>query len=690
MTADPLRYFRVEARELLEQLGHGVMELEKGPPPAGLVPRLLRHAHTLKGAARVVRQAPIADEAHALEELLGPRREDPSPVSRSLVDTLLSRLDVLAGLVGALERPAEEAPSAPAGAAGPLEEAVRVVRADVADVEAVVDDLGEAGAGLALLRRAVASAERLPHLADLLAENLSRRGPAGTSPARRARERIGPLAEELRDLALGLSRSLSTSLDRLERDLDQARDGAERLRLVPAREIFPTVERVVRDAARSLDRHAGLETRGGDVRLEGFVLGLVRDAIVQLVRNSVAHGLEPPAERERAGKPPEGRVRVEIERRGSRIRVLCADDGKGLDLGAVRKAAERSGRLSPNQTGSSGAAEVRAEDLVALLLKGGLSTATTVTQVSGRGVGLDVVRDAMARLGGEVRVESRPGRGTTVEMLVPVSRSALRVLEVESSGMVVALPLESVKGTLRLASGDVTLTAAGEGVVHGGKVLPFVPLSVALGFPARSRAAAASAVLVASGETTAVVGVERLRGTAGAVLRPLPALAAASPLLAGATLDREGNPRLVLDPEGLVRAASGPLGAPAPFVEAKPPRLLVVDDSLTTRILEQSILETAGYEVDLAMSAEEGLELARRNPYGLFLVDVEMPGMDGFEFVRSTRADPALREVPAILVTSRDTPEDRRRGLEAGAAGYTVKGEFDQTEFLEDVRRLVR
>lgn len=690
MAGDPLRYFRVEARELLEQLGHGVMELEKGPPAAGLVPRLLRHAHTLKGAARVVRQVRIADEAHALEELLGPRRDDPAPVPRPLVDTLLARLDAISGLVGAMEKPVEPPSSSPGAAPVPLDEALRVVRADLTDVDALVDDLAEAGAELALLRRAVASAERLPHLADLLAENLSRPRSAGPAPARRLRERIGPLAEELRELALGLSRSLSSSVDRLERDLDQAREGAERLRLVPTRAIFAAVERVVRDTARSLEKHAGLETGGGDVRLEGFVLGLVRDALVQLVRNAVAHGLESPAERQKAGKSPEGRVRVEIERSGNRIRVRCADDGRGLDLAAVRIAAEKSGRFPSGLSGNRGTADASADVLVGMLLKGGLTTARTLTQASGRGIGLDIVRDAMERLGGEVRVESHPGRGTTVELLVPVSRSALRVLEVEAAGMLVALPLESVRGTLRLASAAVTRTAAGEGVVHDGRLLPFVSLAAALGFPPQGRAAVASAVLVASGEETAVVGVDRLRGTADAVLRPLPGLATGSPLLAGATLDREGNPRLVLDPDGLVRAAVRPLGTPVSAPDPKRPRLLVIDDSLTTRILEQSILETAGYEVDLALSAEEGIEMARLRPYGLFLVDVEMPGMDGFEFVRTTRAEPALREVPAILVTSRDSPEDRQRGRDAGAAGYTVKGEFDQTEFLDDVRRLVR
>ncbi len=709
MTADPLRYFRVEARELLEKLSRGVMELEKGPPAGDLVPRLLRHAHTLKGAARVVKQLQIAEEAHAVEEVLGPYRNDPAAVPRPLIDSLLQRIDQISSLVGGLQEPVPPSESPPSPAAtlapeaspppavpgaspkrspepvepfDPIEEEPRVIRAEAADVDALADSISQAGTEATGLRQALVSAERIPHLAELLSENVSRPGFSNSGPMRRLQERLLPIAEELRDLASSLSRSFSSSLDRLERELDLAHEGTERLRLVPAGAVFASLERAARDTARAMDRRASLETRGGDVRLEGFTLGLVRDALIQLVRNCVAHGIEKPKEREKAGKLPEGLIRIEVKRRGSLVCVRCSDDGKGLDLSAVRKAAEGKGLIAPDAPAST------ADELVRLLLRGGLTTAGTATQASGHGIGLDVVRDAMKRLAGEVRVETSPGRGTTVEMIVPVSRSALRVLEAEAGGMIINIPLDSVRKTLRVTPNDVTRASGGERVVHNGETFPLVSLAALLGAPSKSREGAVSAVIVGSGERAAIATVDRLLGTGGAVLRPLPALAS-NPLVAGATLDREGNPRLVIDPDGLVRAASGALGVAAiPPQRTGRPKLLVIDDSLTTRILEQSILETAGYEVDLAVSAEEGLAMARQHPYGLFLVDVEMPGMDGFTFVETVKKDPALREIPAILVTSRDSPEDRKRGRDAGAAAYTAKGEFDQTVFLEDVKRL--
>jgi two-component system chemotaxis sensor kinase CheA len=221
-------------------------------------------------------------------------------------------------------------------------------------------------------------------------------------------------------------------------------------------------------------------------------------------------------------------------------------------------------------------------------------------------------------------------------------------------------------------------------------VLPFVSLARLLGASgARGRNGQPRiAVLVRGDAGVAALGVDRMLGTTTVVLRPLPELAPASPIVAGAALDAEGNPQLVLDPDALVAEARR-----AQPSEAEPVRgaqsVLVIDDSLTTRMLEQSILESAGYDVHLATSGEEALEKARARRYALFLVDVEMPGMDGFTFLEHKRADPTLRDIPAILVTSRGAPEDVQRGRDAGACHYVVKSEFDQAQLLERIRALV-
>jgi two-component system chemotaxis sensor kinase CheA len=327
--------------------------------------------------------------------------------------------------------------------------------------------------------------------------------------------------------------------------------------------------------------------------------------------------------------------------------------------------------------------------MIQILLKGGLTTSGEVTEVSGRGIGLDVVREAAARLGGDLALRTEAGRGTTLELIVPVSLSSLEALLVDCSGVAAAIPLDAIRRTVRVRAEEILRTAQGDSILHDGKAVPFLLLSRSLAPGARPALQARpwSVVVVECGAALVALGVDRVFGARNVVLRPLPVLAPAAPLVAGVWLDAQGNPQILIDPEGLRSSALLHEGAVVP-PEAAPLPVLVVDDSLTTRMLEQSILETAGYEVDIAVSGEEALDKARRQPYRIFIVDVEMPGMDGFAFVERARADPALREVPAILVTSRSAPEDFRRGKEVGACAYITKNEFDQVHLLETIRRL--
>jgi two-component system chemotaxis sensor kinase CheA len=329
------------------------------------------------------------------------------------------------------------------------------------------------------------------------------------------------------------------------------------------------------------------------------------------------------------------------------------------------------------------------EELLGLLLKGGISTSRTVTDLSGRGIGLDVVREASDRLGGEVTASSEAGTGTTIDIVVPLSVASFDALFVESSGVTMAIPLHGVQRTLRLTRDDVMRTEQHEAILFDGQAIPLASLPQT---DATRRSdgpsSRSSAVIVRGRAGLAAFGVDRVVGVAHIVMRPLPDLAPASGVVAGATLDAAGDPLLVFDPDHLVTAAQG---VTAPSDETAPARLsvLIVDDSLTTRMLEQSILESAGYDVELATSGEEGLDKARGGRHALFLVDVEMPGMDGFTFVERIRADPALRPTPAILVTSRNSPADLQRGRAVGAQGYMVKSEFDQNVLLERIRGLV-
>ncbi len=684
MATDPYRYFRVEARELVEGLGQGILELEKGSTDAAIAPRLFRFAHTLKGAARVVRRLELAELAHAAEDVLARGRDGNRASTREELAELLALVDRMSAALEELDAPAAAAAAAPARAARaaapatlPLEEPLQTVRVELEEMDSVLRAVTETGVQLAALGREVARIRQLALVSAALSSRLGLRAVASSAGARDQ-----ALAEELQSGLERTAQGLETSIERVMQELSGVREGTDRLRLIPADALFPSLRRAVRDAAEALGRSAELTVTGGNLRLDAHVLGPLRAALLHLVRNAVAHGIEAPAERRAAGKAERGTVVLRVERRADRVVFACSDDGRGIDVQAVRRELAARG-----VTDATELARLPDEAVLERLLAARISTTTSVTPIAGRGVGLDVVRETARHLSGEVKLRTEHGRGTTIELAVPVSLAAVRALLVEVGATTAAIPLDSVRETVRLEAGTIGRTPEGDVVSLGGKILPFLPLARALrqGGPLE-RTAARSAVVVAVGQRAAVVGVDRLLGTFDLVVRPLPGVASAA--VAGAALDAEGNPQLVLDPEGLLGAARAVEPA---NVEASAELLpiLVIDDSLTTRMLEQSILESAGYTVEVAVSAEQGLEKARQKPHGVFIVDVEMPGMNGFDFVRVTRADPELRRVPAILVSSRDAPEDLAKGAEAGASAYVVKGEFDQNLLLSHIRRLL-
>ncbi|MEV6348750.1 response regulator [Actinoplanes sp. NPDC051851] len=681
---DPLRYFRVEARELADQISAGVLDLDQRPGPEP-VARLLRVAHTLKGAARVVKQKEIADRAHAFEEVLVPHREDPAALAAGEMRELLRLNDEISAQVRALEQPAPPpAPveSAAAPDAEPVDEPIDLApqRATSAELDDLLEAINEATSRMAPLRAGCQVMERLRRNAETLADQLRSGRAPGSSAGRASAARI---AGELGSAG----RRMTDAVDQIEREMDDVRAKAESLRLVPAGSIFTALRRAVRDAAVSEGRRVRFLSAGGEVRLGSHLLGPVSAAFLHVVRNAVVHGIEPEQERQGAGKPAEGTITFEVERRGRYASFLCTDDGRGFDVAGLRRAAESRGLLGAS--GRDGEAEV-----MELVMHGGISTSPSVTEVAGRGIGMDVLRDAAAQLHGEVSVRSTPGQGAIVELTVPLTLLSMTGLMVEAGGSVATLPLDAVRACARLDADEAVTAAATGRLVFEGVAVPFLPLAEALYVGTEifdDDSGPGAAVVLKAGETTVAIGVDRLLGTHALVARPLPDLAPSTDAIANVAVDADGNPRLVLDPMGLAAMVLYNDAGGRAFVAPTTPPLpiLVVDDSLTTRMLERSILESAGYEVDLAASGEEGLDRARARRYGLFLTDIDMPGIDGFTFVERTRAEPELANVPAILVSSRSSAEDRERGTRAGASAYVVKGEFDQEELLNHIRRLV-
>jgi two-component system chemotaxis sensor kinase CheA len=637
MATDRYRYFRIEARELLDQLAQGILRIESGELGGDLLAALLRAAHTLKGAARVVKQREIADLAHHIEDTLEPYRlAEHTAIDSGAVESVLQMTTQMRTYLEKLDGPPTASTSVPE------------VQSDVATATATVPTVP------------VAFNAVPDDIDDLL-------------------DGIGAAAVELASL-----RHDSDGFEALAREIAAAREAAERLRLVPADAMFVTLQVLARDAARGTQKTVDFTTIGGDVRLDAEVFSGMQQVLMQAVRNAVVHGIESAAQRSACNKPIRGQISIEVHQHGRQATFVCRDDGRGIDFGAVRRALIRRG-MAP-----ADAAQLEEQALIECLLRGGLSTASSVTQHAGRGIGVDLMRDVTVRLRGEISLTSQPGAGTTLTITVPVTVSAVRGLVVDAGGTAVAIPLDAVRRALRIAPADLAHSNDGLSILYEGTVVPFATLHRALRQTAHADSARRtwSTLIVEGANALAAVAVENLRGAENLVVRPLPAYAPGDRLIAGASLQADGRPQLVLDPQHLVEFVKT-AHVPGQVANAQAIPVLIIDDSLTTRMLEQSILQSAGYEADIAVSAEDGLEKARQRHYALFLVDVEMPGMDGFGFIQQIRADPVLKSTPAILVTSRAAPEDLARGRQVGAQGYIVKGEFDQGKLLERIRSLV-
>ena len=499
-----------------------------------------------------------------------------------------------------------------------------------------------------------------------------------------ATEETNHLADGLRKLHRDLARlaqELIADGETMRMSALAAREDLRDLRTVPASVMLEPLPRAVRDVSGRLNKQVELSLVGDDVRLDRRMVEELKDPLMHLVRNAIDHGLESTEARRASGKSEVGRLEVRVEPRGRRVAVFIRDDGGGLDLARIRAVARAKGVLSADEL-----AKLDDHETARLIFRPGFSTASGVTSISGRGVGLDVVYAAVVKLGGAVKLSFRPGRGTTFELDLPLTlASALGVL-VRAGSEVLAFPAESITEILRVSPSDVSSVAGRASVTHEGRPVPYLPLARALGQPVNleSRARWVPGLLLASGTSRAVVAVDEVLGEQELVVQGLGKVMAGVKLVAGASMLNDGRVVTVASAAELLRQA-----AEAGTQSAERTRILVADDALTTRALMRSVLELAGYDVAIAPDGEAAFELLQKSKFDLVVSDVQMPRLDGLGLCRRIRADAKLRDTPLILVTSLDAQEDRAAGLSAGASGYLVKREVERGKLLELVGQLL-
>ena len=494
------------------------------------------------------------------------------------------------------------------------------------------------------------------------------------------------------------STALSNHVAQLGLVSDALEDGLKNIRMLPVGPFLKGFASVVRDASRAVGVTTHLEVTGGNIEVDRLVLERLRDPILHMLRNAVAHGIESAEVRQRRGKNPAGRIRLDAALDGDQVTILVHDDGGGIDPSVVRKHAIRLGLATADEHLSN-------DRVLEILCHPGLSTASGISELAGRGVGLDVALQAIRGLRGTLELESLEALGTRFRIRVPSSVSTTRGLIVKSGVFSFGIPLDSVERILRVKAKMIAQLEGADIVSVGGEPVTITALGEVLGSQQYARLTGDRAlpvlVLRTGGDRLAVI-VDDIVGEIPMVVKPLGNQFKRVPQFSGGAIQSDGSVLPTLDPRQLIRGATGrsfnvasaaaPLGASWQVDDRSEgtggKTVLVVDDSITTRTMERNILEAAGYRVVVATDGEEALEILRmKEGVDLLVTDLQMPRMDGVALCTHVRGEVSA-SLPIIMVTSIGDESEQRRGVEAGADAYIVKGNFHQDHFLATIRRL--
>jgi two-component system sensor histidine kinase and response regulator WspE len=744
-----LEIFRVEAETQSAILTSGLLTLERHPGARHSMDVLMRAAHSLKGAARIVNLQGAVRVAHAIEDCLAAAQHGGLQLGQNETDLLLRSVDfllqlakpsrataaerenangeeiqrllgLLKGLLSTTEAPphadkpgaSSSATADHAAAKKPMVENAfvpatareyeapeRVVRLNAENLNRLLGLAGESLVESRWLRPFADSLQRLRrHQADL-SEKLDelRSHLHKESSPERAEESLNALyhkvtecqevlADRLQELELFDRRSSQLSqrlyLEALRTRMRPFGDGTRR---------FP---RMVRDLARALNKDIRLEIIGQNTQVDRDILERLETPLAHLLRNAVDHGCETREQRQHAGKPSEGTIRLEARHSAGMLLVTVSDDGAGVNLERVRHAVVRRNlALAPV------AEKLNESELLEFLFAPGFTLKETVTEISGRGVGLDVVQNMVRSVRGSLRINSQLGGGLRVQLQLPLTLSVVRALLVDVAAEPYAIPLTQITRTLKLRRDRIESIEGRHHFKFRGQPIGLLTAHQVLGRP-RPRAAADDLPVVVLGDRNARYGliVDRFLGQGELVVQPLDARLGKVRNVNAAALMEDGSPVLIIDIDDILRSvesfASGGIldKGTRSFLEVAArgrKRVLAVDDSSVVRELQQELLTRRGYVVDVAADGRDAWNILRAGQYDLLITDVDMPRMGGIELATSIKQDPQLRSLPVMIVSHLDSERDRQRGLEAGADYYLTKGSFQDDTLIQAVVDLI-
>ena len=742
--------FRVEADEHLRAIDAGLIELEQEPVPeraAVLVETVFREAHSLKGAARSVSRKDIESVCQPMESVFSALKRRSVVLTPTLCDLLHRATDAVTRLVSSTDAecapgdresdremirqlgcasvgpapvapvvsplpgntapvtspPAEE-PASPRPPADTPPLPASTVRIRTARLDALLMQAEE----MASLK--LTAGQRLADLQEIHRELASwktesaqwkeRSLKAGTPEADDWQARNEVHSNALESRVAAAARTLEHDQRTVRRMVDEHLEAMKNAAMLPVATLVEAFPKIVRDLARDQQKEVELVIRGADIEIDKRILDELKDPFVHLLRNCVDHGIEAPGKRAGRGKAPRGTITIAFNTRDNhQVGILVSDDGEGIDPNRVRAAAVKAGVLSGEAAGS-----LDEQATLSLIFLSGVSTSSIITDVSGRGLGLAIVREKAEMLGGTVSAESRAGTGTTFRLLLPMTLATFRGVLVREREQIFVLPTLNVERVLRTKPDTIKTVENRETIEVAGRVLPLVRLGDVLGLQShgktdradRAGSAAATNYLAVAvltfGDKRIAFQVDEVLDEQQVMVKALGPQLRRARNIAGATILGSGRVAPVLNVSDLMKSAvrsAAPARAPAEETPATAGRVLVADDSITARTLLRSILETAGYRVTTAVDGADAFAQVRVGDFDLVVSDVDMPRMSGFELTEKIRSDRKLGELPVVLVTALESREDRERGVDSGANAYIVKSSFDQSNLLEVVRRLI-
>jgi two-component system chemotaxis sensor kinase CheA len=696
--------YKAETREHIEKLNLGLLKLEKTPQKKDLLEEMMREAHTIKGSSTMMGYKRIADIAHKMEDGLEKGMKGEVILEKAHFDILFKCLDAIPHLLE------DKVTWSDKGIESPFVDNLCIETEDIfsgkvhkkTKIEPKVASRKVKGPPVAVetpevqicapvseesMRVDVDKLNKIVNLSgelliskirlDELVKGLQSKSEFWTNAPDSAREILRNLVR------------VDENIDSLARDMQQE---VMKVRMIPVSYLFNTYPRAMRDLARTKGKDIDFVVKGEETQLDKAILDRLKDPIMHLLRNALDHGIEDSNERKAEGKPEQGKVVLAAYQEGSHVVIEVSDDGGGIDTEKVKHEAIKQGLIAKDKV-----IDLINEQVFQLLFTPGFSTKEEVTETSGRGVGLDVVRDAIGALKGMVEVRSEKGKGSSFIMRLPLTLAITESLLVGAGSDVFAIPVDSVVETLRINPEEIKTVETKDAITIRGHILPLVRLNDIFGLPRKGiiEKKHLPVVIVQSVEKRIGLLVDELMGRQDIISKPIGAPLNNVKNISGATILGSGKVILALDIPSIIDSAEGvvikrPVFVPKDEQKAKKKKtILLAEDVLTTAMLEKNILESVGYSVVIARDGKEALERAKQESFDLVISDVLMPRMDGFELVESLRKEQLYKDIPIVIVTTRESDADKRRGLEAGADAYILKSEFTSESLLNTLERLL-